>query len=764
MSALSGPEQEIAAQVFDRLVTPSGTKLAQSIDDLATYSGLDRETLEPVLEKLSGRGRILHPLPAPPDRPGATRYEIFHDRLAGAVLDWRRRYLEKAERERQVEAERRRTRRLRKLALVLIGVIALVAGVAVAMILLWTKAQDEERQANAEAARALAISSRLQLQSDPALSVHTALLAFRKNRTPETVDALRASLLGSHELRARTLETSPFAVSAGGRSLLIRDRAPPQVVDFDGAPHNLGSVPVDDGAISPDGRSVVTISSSRARLRKVGSASSRLLDAPGFVEAASFSPGGRYVVTFDSEGGRVWNAATAQTVGRPFELASLITSAALSRRAKLLVTGDADGVVRVWQVRSGKQPERLDARHIVSAVAISHDGRFVAASTADGAKVWGPDRSEDPVTCGSGLSESVSFSGDGRLLVSGQSDGTAVICDPVLGLELMELRGHHEEITSVSFTTDSRRVFTAGDDGTVRIWRVGLVRLPGPVRQASFDATGRRIVTRAGKSLTVWDSSGQEVHTLLAHGALRGASLSPGGTLVATVGKGGAKLWRVADGKQLDSPSLPGRHVSGIAFDRSGKRVVVAVGENAEVIDVAGSASPRMLPADRRLLTAAFSHDQKLVVAGSERGFFVWRLDGPSAPVRRGSGYVLSAEASRKGDLVVTAESEGAFVWKWETPGTPTRLPEQQKVWSAGFSPDGALVVAGSGDGFAQVADWRRHDPLFLLGDPQGPPVTSATFSPDGGKILLGLGLAGAVVYDCPGCGPPDELARRAGR
>ena len=119
MSALSEPEQEIAAQVFDRLVTPSGTKLAQSIEDLATYSGLDRETLEPVLEKLSGRGRILHPLPAPPDRPGATRYEIFHDRLAGAVLDWRRRYLEEAERERQVEAERLRTRRLRRLALVL---------------------------------------------------------------------------------------------------------------------------------------------------------------------------------------------------------------------------------------------------------------------------------------------------------------------------------------------------------------------------------------------------------------------------------------------------------------------------------------------------------------------------------------------------------------------------------------------------------------------------------------------------------------------
>ena len=130
--------------------------------------------------------------------------------------------------------------------------------------------------------------------------------------------------------------------------------------------------------------------------------------------------------------------------------------------------------------------------------------------------------------------------------------------------------------------------------------------------------------------------------------------------------------------------------------------------------------------------------------------------------MRRGGGYVLSAETSRKGDLVVTAEPEGAFVWEWQAPRTPTRLPEQPKVWSAGFSPDGALVVAGSGDGFAQVADWRRHDRLFLLGDPQGPPISSATFSPDGTKFLLALGMAGGVVFDCPGCGSPEELERRA--
>ena len=222
MSALSEAEQAIAAQVFDRLVTPSGTKLAQSIDDLATYSGLNRETLEPVLEKLSGRGRILHPLPAPPDRPGATRYEIFHDRLAAAVLDWRRRYLEEAERERQVEAERRRTRRLRRLALVLIGVIALVCGVAAAMVYLWVDARDQRRAAVAGTASAFAASSRALLQTDPALAVKPALLGFEKKRTPETTDALRSALLASHQRSApRRIAGHPVAVSPDTEAALV---------------------------------------------------------------------------------------------------------------------------------------------------------------------------------------------------------------------------------------------------------------------------------------------------------------------------------------------------------------------------------------------------------------------------------------------------------------------------------------------------------------------------------------------------------------
>jgi hypothetical protein len=96
MGGLPGSERAAAAGMFHYLVTPSGTKIAHTARDLAEYTGSTEAKLTPVLEKMSASGiRILRPVAPPPDRLNApTRYEIFHDVLAPAMLDWRRRYLQ----------------------------------------------------------------------------------------------------------------------------------------------------------------------------------------------------------------------------------------------------------------------------------------------------------------------------------------------------------------------------------------------------------------------------------------------------------------------------------------------------------------------------------------------------------------------------------------------------------------------------------------------------------------------------------------------
>src|SRR5262249_32817203 len=107
MSRLSPDDQALCADFFDRLVTPSGTKIACRLDDLKQWSGVGRASnVERVVKALAGPEalilRAIDPLPGQPPQ-----YEIFHDVLAAGVIDWRSRFVE-AQRleEAQAEAER----------------------------------------------------------------------------------------------------------------------------------------------------------------------------------------------------------------------------------------------------------------------------------------------------------------------------------------------------------------------------------------------------------------------------------------------------------------------------------------------------------------------------------------------------------------------------------------------------------------------------------------------------------------------------------
>ncbi len=128
MDSLDEAQRKVAADVFRFLVTTSRTKISQRASDLADWTERPESEVVAVLERLSGgeqirergagppegdetdrksgegrqppdegdppasdRARILRPL-RPPSGEEGTRYEIFHDVLAEAILDWRKRY------------------------------------------------------------------------------------------------------------------------------------------------------------------------------------------------------------------------------------------------------------------------------------------------------------------------------------------------------------------------------------------------------------------------------------------------------------------------------------------------------------------------------------------------------------------------------------------------------------------------------------------------------------------------------------------------
>ena len=257
LGRLDDTGQDLAARLFDQLVTPSGSKIAHSVDDLARYAGVEPEELTPVLGTLD-TARVLRRIPG--RSGGPHRYEIFHDVLAQAVLAWRTRH----EAGRALAAEQAAARRRhRKLALVAAAsLVALAATLALAVWALAQRSEAREQTLSAEA-RELAASALSQLTVDPEQSLRLALRAAELEPSERTEAVLRRALLDSR-LRLRANVDPPVAALAKGPDGVIAAASPTAITVFDSDLAVIARRPLpgrllelrSDGAVAVSGRTV----------------------------------------------------------------------------------------------------------------------------------------------------------------------------------------------------------------------------------------------------------------------------------------------------------------------------------------------------------------------------------------------------------------------------------------------------------------------------------------------------------------------------
>lgn len=142
MERLSEADQDIAAAVFYYLVTPSGTKIAHAVNDLAEYTKLPKEGIKQLLNTLlklrqgdeKEEYRILRVVNRRVGKNESDAYEVYHDALAPAVLAWSEKH--KSEQEKYQEKRKARIWTLGiGLGLILIG----LAGI-------WTSRYYEQKR------------------------------------------------------------------------------------------------------------------------------------------------------------------------------------------------------------------------------------------------------------------------------------------------------------------------------------------------------------------------------------------------------------------------------------------------------------------------------------------------------------------------------------------------------------------------------------------------------------------------------------------
>jgi WD40 repeat protein len=125
----------------------------------------------------------------------------------------------------------------------------------------------------------------------------------------------------------------------------------------------------------------------------------------------------------------------------------------------------------------------------------------------------------------------VSFSPDGKRIVSGSLDNTLKVWDAQTGQETLTLEGHSSVVTSVSFSPDGKRIVSGNWDKTLKVWDAQTgqetLTLKGHsdnVNGVSFSPDGKRIVSGGGYRTAVFLNRRRGRGSALAVTALRGVA------------------------------------------------------------------------------------------------------------------------------------------------------------------------------------------------------------------------------------------------
>ena len=144
-------------------------------------------------------------------------------------------------------------------------------------------------------------------------------------------------------------------------------------------------------AISPDSKTILAGGDLIAWLCDVegGRVRGEPLEHKAEVSVVAFLPTGSQAVTYSDEGVvRLWEVATGRPVGPPRTVGASICKA-FSPDRTMLLAGRADGTARLWDVATGHPlgPPLLHRSGVIS-VAFRGDGRMVATGDDQAAHLW----------------------------------------------------------------------------------------------------------------------------------------------------------------------------------------------------------------------------------------------------------------------------------------------------------------------------------------------------------------------------------------
>ncbi|MFV2067393.1 MAG: protein kinase [Pirellulales bacterium] len=429
-----------------------------------------------------------------------------------------------------------------------------------------------------------------------------------------------------------------------------------------------------------------------------------------------------------------------------------------------VVAACGDSKVRVWDAASGDVLAELDHLAPVRAVAVSHDGKFIASGDSGGnVKLWDAATWEPQPTLEKTLPgvQCIAFAPDGKSLATasgpffGDLGPVEVKLWDLDSRRSRNLEGLDSMVHCLAFSPDGKTLATSGAKG-FKLWNVATAEelsfTGGGVHCVAFSSDSNILATTGPAEAVLWDVHGKQRLASFPKAGNFSLALSSVGKILATAGRHARIrlwdtqtrqlintldghtnwIWSVAfspDGKTLASGSRDGTvRLWSVEEEPDGRTIV---GTSNQWITMNGSAlsTPLALSCGKHHLLATGGPNQSIKLVNARTGETVASLEGHTAGVN---------SVAFSGDAKILASASGAFnqpgeikLWNLATGQEHAALDAHEGVFpSVAFSADGKTLAAGEGK-TVRIWDTASGRLRMTLGEHISD-VTSVAFSPDG--------------------------------
>jgi|GEM_PF-1810020 len=807
MDGLSAEQRRTAAKVFRFLVTETGSKNAQTAETLAEWSNEPIDSVQELLRSLSaGRQSILRPVQQPSGAGEPPLYEIFHDVMGPAVLDWRRCYVaqqqqeeearrlstereeasrrllaEREEAERRISTEREEARKAAKTARRQLRLAWLVAALVAILLVfsgfftMWKIHTANKQERLTQAAATLGYNPVESLKH--AAEAYQVPLSWLRNFDSDK-NARSAVLTAASSPRS--------SVIAGPKPMMIGMKNTPDnryVVAYDA--HGGVAVIGDDGtvkrqakasglrgtvtldpqavAVSPDASHVVlgtdqgtvavinTTTGARTDIETAG-------DSPRTVWWIGSAANGLVFVVSGSRVAATYSPDTGKQVTR-FPAAEVYDAVPLADQQHI-VTSEKDDKseqatkLRVWDVHTGTKIAESSTLNPAAILLMRYAQSVVSLSVvglSEGAEpsivVWDWQARRDPIRYPVTAHNKLQ-----KIVVDEQAQTVMIAQDKEVrsyslatGLPQGSLPPQADFVTDVAASPDRQWITTASADGRVLVW---------------FQGQGHQ------------QSPTAPTYELLGHsGDVTQVSYLRNGDVVLSLGADGTvRRWKLPEVPRFEE------HVDGVTdmdLTHDGSRLATASEDGRVfVIDPHNVLRSPMatVKTDTPLRRVLFDpiDPHRVVTLGRLGGapkLWRWGGDGnseradlrydlPSLPT---NGYLVSLAISSDGKTVAAGDN-GGTIHLWDAMTGKLRLGAEFRgagpAYGIAFDPTGELLAATDTDG---IHFWK-------LGTTEPPPslshphATSVVFAPSGEHLASTAGDGTVKIWSRDGTLVRDGL------